>query len=162
MGDEVARPRRYTASLVNPPDRNTRIVIVNASTRPTPFATSCSWTSVNDPAVSHLVNRDDARGELAQPSRRETTDEILGEHRQAFLGLVVVGETSAEEAQRLVATVDVGDDVRADLVLQQRVARAATGTVTVGAISRSPFDTMTPLLSSRTSTCESRSGRVAR
>ena len=71
--------------------------------------------------VGHLVNRDDARGELAQPSRREPADEVLGEHGQALLGLVVAGESGAQESQRLVGAVDVGDDVGADFVLEQGV-----------------------------------------
>ena len=74
--------------------------------------------------LGHLVDGDDPGRELAQPSRRETPGEVLGEHGQAFLGLVVAGESGAEQAQRLAGAVHVGDDVRADLVLEQGVDAA--------------------------------------
>ena len=70
---------------------------------------------------AHLVHRDDSGRQLTQAARRQPAGEILGEHGQPFLRLVVAGQSSAEQPQRLTRAVDVGDDVRTDLVLEQRM-----------------------------------------
>ena len=46
-------------------------------------------------AVDHLVHRHDPGGELAQAAGGEAADEVLGEHRQALLGLLVAGQPLA-------------------------------------------------------------------
>ena len=112
-------------------------------------------------AVDHQVDRDDPRGQLAQPGRRQPAHEVLGEHGEALLGLVVPGQPAGEHVQRLVGTVDVGHHVGPDLVVEQRLD-PADGHAAGGAIRTSPFDTITPVLPSRTSTWDSRSGAKAR
>ena len=70
--------------------------------------------------AEHLVHRDDASGELAEPARGQPADEVLGEHREALLGLLVTGQTAGQDPELLVRAVDEGDDVGADFVVQQR------------------------------------------
>ena len=40
----------------------------------------------------HRVHCDDASGELAKPTRGQPADEVLGEHGEALLGLLVTGQ----------------------------------------------------------------------
>ncbi len=72
------------------------------------------------------MHGDDAGGELAQPEGGEPAAADLREHREPLLGLVVAGETGAEHLDRLRRAVDLGDEVRAHLVLDERVG---TGTL---------------------------------
>ena len=53
--------------------------------------------------------------------RGEPAHEVLGEHRQALLGLVMAGEPAGQHVERLVGTVDMGHHVGPDLVLEQRI-----------------------------------------
>ena len=49
-------------------------------------------------SCAHLVHRDDPGRQLAQAARRQPAGEVLGEHGQPFLRLVVAGESGAEQA----------------------------------------------------------------
>jgi hypothetical protein len=72
-------------------------------------------------SIGHLLHGDHPGRQLAQPPRGEPAHEVLDEDCEAFLGLVVLGEAGAQQSDRLVGPVDVGDDVGADLVLEERV-----------------------------------------
>ena len=48
-------------------------------------------------AAEHLVHRDDASGELAEPARGQPAHEVLGEHREALLRLLVAGQTAGQD-----------------------------------------------------------------
>ena len=67
----------------------------------------------------HLVHCDDAGGELAESARGQPADEVLGEHREALLRLLVTGQAAGQDPERLVRAVDEGDDVGADFMVQQ-------------------------------------------
>ncbi len=69
----------------------------------------------------HFVHCNHPRGELSQTIRGQSASEILSEHRVPFLGLFMTGEAAAERAQLLVGSVDIGDDVRSDLVVEQGI-----------------------------------------
>ena len=62
---------------------------------------------------------DHSRRELAQAVRGEPAREILGEHRETFLRLLVAGEAAGERPQLLVGAVDIGDHVGPDFVVKQ-------------------------------------------
>ena len=127
-------PRRYTASLVRPPERNTRTVVVKAWRWGIPSLDQGGVDVLERHALDHQVDRDDPRGELPEPRRRQPADEVLGEHRQALLGLVVAGEPAGQHVERLVGAVDVGHDVGPHLVVEQRLdprrpARGRSGAI---------------------------------
>ena len=69
--------------------------------------------------AEHLVHCDDASGELAESARGQPAYEVLGEHREALLSLLVTGQTAGQYPELLVRAVDEGDDVGADFVVQQ-------------------------------------------
>ena len=70
-------------------------------------------------AVEHLADGDDPRREHAEAPRVQSAGQVLGEHGEALLGLVVAGQPDREQRQRLPGAVLVGDDMGADLVVQQ-------------------------------------------
>ena len=72
-------------------------------------------------ALRHPVDGEHPGGELAQSEGGEAAAADLGEHREPLLGLVVASESGAEHLDRLRGPVDLGDEVGADLVLEQRV-----------------------------------------
>ena len=72
-------------------------------------------------AVEHLADGDDPRREHPQASRVQPAGQVLGEHGEALLGLVVAGQADGQQRQGLPGAVLVGDDVGADLVVQQRL-----------------------------------------
>ena len=67
------------------------------------------------------MDGDDAPRELAQARGGELAGGDLGQHRDTLLGLVVAGETGAHHLQWLVGAVDLGDQVGAHLMLDERV-----------------------------------------
>ena len=76
-----------TPRPVRPPDRNTRMVIVNAWSAETPASTSPRCTSANSapPSISCTATTRAAswrRRPCGQPAY-----EVLGEHREALLSL---------------------------------------------------------------------------
>src|SRR6478736_8377097 len=69
--------------------------------------------------VEHLVDGQHPRCKHTQAPWIQSADDVLGEHGQALLGLVVSGQPDREQLQWLPAAVLIGDDVGADLVVQQ-------------------------------------------
>ena len=112
--------------------------------------------------LHHRVDRDDAAGELAKPARREPADEVLREHRQALLGLVVAGEAGRRARAAAGAAPLTWVTTCVPTSWCSSASNRPTGTRHVGATSTSPLETITPVLPSRTSTCDSRSGAKAR
>ena len=78
-------------------------------------------------AVDHRLHGQHAACQRAQPRGREAAGEVLGEHGQAFLQLLVAGQPGEELLQRLLPAVEVGEQVRADFVVQQRLDGATGG-----------------------------------
>ena len=62
----------------------------------------------------------DTRGEHPEPPGREPADQPLGQDRQPLLQVLVAGQPVVQERERLGASVGVGQDVRPDLVRQER------------------------------------------
>ena len=88
---------------MSPPERNTRTVIENAWWSGIPCVdeggvdvlerarrSTIAWT-----ATTRAASWRSRRG-------REAADEVLGEHGQALLGLVVAGQPAGEHVERLV------------------------------------------------------------
>ena len=71
--------------------------------------------------VEHRRAADDARGDKAQPRRGHAAREVFGEDRQPFLETVVAGKSRAEQPEPLRVPGEIGEEVDADLVAQQRV-----------------------------------------
>jgi hypothetical protein len=71
--------------------------------------------------VEQLADGNNSAAEHAQPARVQPAGEVLGEHRQPLLGLVVTRQPDRQQFQGLPGAVVVGDDVGADLVVQQRL-----------------------------------------
>ena len=72
------------------------------------------------PAPSSILPTATTRGrEHPQAPRVQAAGEVLGEHGETLLGLVVPGQPDGQQRQGLPGTVLVGDDVGADLVVQQ-------------------------------------------
>ena len=70
-------------------------------------------------AVEHLGDGDDPGREHAETPRVQPAGQVLREHGEAFLGLVVAGQSDRQQLQGLPGAVLVGHDVGADLVVQQ-------------------------------------------
>ena len=68
---------------------------------------------------SILADGDDPRREHAQTPRVQPAGQVLREHGESLLGLVVAGQADRQQRQWLPGAVLVGDDVGADLVVQQ-------------------------------------------
>ena len=66
-----------------------------------------------------MLYGENARGEEPQAGAGEPPDQVLGEHAQSFLELLVVGKADVELPERLRPPVRIGDDVGSDLVLEQ-------------------------------------------
>ena len=70
-------------------------------------------------AVEHLADGYDPRREHAETPRVQSAGQVLGEHGKALLGLVVARQSDRQQRQWLPGAVLVGDDMGADLVVQQ-------------------------------------------
>lgn len=66
------------------------------------------------------VDGEHARCQLPQPVCRQAAAGDLGDNCQVLLGLVIAGEPGAEHLDRLCGTVDLRDEVGADLVMDER------------------------------------------
>ena len=72
-------------------------------------------------AVQHLVDRHHPRREHPETPWVQSAAQVFGEHGKALLGLVVARQTDPQQGQWLPGAVLVGDDMGADLVMQQRL-----------------------------------------
>ena len=70
-------------------------------------------------AIEQLGDRDDPGGEHAETPRVQPAGQVLREHGETFLGLVVARQSDRQQLQGLPGAVLVGHDVGADLVVQQ-------------------------------------------
>ena len=69
----------------------------------------------------HRVDRDHARREQPQAGPGQPADRPFGEHAEPFLDAFIAGEAGAEDGEALRRAVEVGQQVDADLMRQQRV-----------------------------------------
>ena len=114
------------ASLVSPPPRKTRSVVMNAALAGSRCSSCSRWNvSTNERPFDQRLDGEHPAGERPQPRPRQPADQVLGEHREPFLQLLVPGEPRVELLERLLLAVEVGEQVRADFVVQQRLDAVA-------------------------------------
>ena len=78
-----------------------------------------SKISRNPAPSSILPDGYDPRREHAETPRVQSAGQVLGEHGKALLSLVVARQPDRQQRQWLPGAVLIGDDMGADLVMQQ-------------------------------------------
>jgi hypothetical protein len=110
-------------------------------------------------AVDHRANRDDAAGEQAEPGRSQRADRPFSENSEPLLNPFVMGKAGPKYLQALGCAVEIGKQVNADLVGEQRVEPFGRN----GSIARyhQPVpETRRPNTSSRTSILGTKPGSI--